>query len=470
LSGETLVPLSRAFESHGLFDWTLRLRRKPLAAWGIGLVLIAVATFARWSVTGQIVAGPFVTYYPAIIIATLTGGFWIGIISMVVAGLIGWYAFLPPVFSFALTEQGTVSLLLFVFLSGLDVAIVALLNALVVRTMAQEQNVRVLVENAPNGILVVDDQGTIKLVNTAAEKLFGYKRLELLGQNVELLVPYRQIDNHIKQRGTYLHRPEARAMGVGRDLSGRSKDGNEFPIEVGLSPIEQEGRCGVVATVVDISERVRAHEHQKFLVRELQHRTQNLFAVVQSIIARSLIEGQTVAQAKQVIAGRLQALARTHAILDGTAWEGAPLREILKREFDTDFSNHVDINGCDIVVNASAAHQFALIVHELGTNAIKYGALSAPGGHISIVGSIKQTHGASQFSMLWSESGGPLVAMPTRKGFGSIVLFDAAKQFGMDINVNYDPTGLIYQLRVPVHEIQPSKVSEIVTPPDGIAI
>jgi len=76
-----------------------------------------------------------------------------------------------------------------------------------------------------------------------------------------------------------------------------------------------------------------AQSRQNFLVRELQHRTQNLFAVIQSIIARSLIEGPTVAQAKQVITGRLQALARTHAILAGAAWEGAPLPEILKREF-----------------------------------------------------------------------------------------------------------------------------------------
>ena len=81
---------------------------------------------------------------------------------------------------------------------------------------------------------------------------------------------------------------------------------------------------------------------------------------------------------------------------------------------------------CDIVVNADAAHQFALIIHELATNALKYGALSVPRGRISILGKVKQASGVSQFSLTWSEKGGPPVAKPTRKGFGSVILFDAA--------------------------------------------
>src|SRR5205823_14534848 len=118
-----------------------------------------------------------------------------------------------------------------------------------------------------------------------------------------------------------------------------------------------------LATLKDAQQELsKAQSRQKLLVRELQHRTQNLFAVIQSIIGRSLADGQTAAQTKQVITGRLQALARAHAILAGAAWEGAPLQEILKREFGEDFSDSVDVTGCDIVVSADAAHQFALII------------------------------------------------------------------------------------------------------------
>src|SRR5207247_2166159 len=108
--------------------------------------------------------------------------------------------------------------------------VVALLNAQVERVMAQEENLRVLFESAPNGIIVVDEQGRIKLVNAGIEKLFGYKRLELLGRNVEVLVPDRRADAHRPERETYLRKPEARPMGVGRDLSGKRKDGSEFPV------------------------------------------------------------------------------------------------------------------------------------------------------------------------------------------------------------------------------------------------
>ena len=454
-----------AFENHGLFGRVLRVRQNPIAAYGIVVVVIALSTLARWAVTGEVVAGPFVTYYPAIIIATLIGGFWPGILAMALAGAFGWYAFLPPAFSWDLTQDGVNSLLLFGFLAGLNVAIVALLNRAVIRVIAQEQNVQVLVESAPNGILVVDDEGTIKLVNASTEKLFGYKRLELLGQSVEVLVPYRKIDHHLKLRNSFLQRPEARAMGVGRDLSGRRKDGSEFPVEIGLNPVRQNGRSNVLATVVDISERINAQEHQKLLMRELQHRTQNLFAVVQTITARSLYEGQTIAQAKEVLAGRLEALAHAHAILAGAAWEGAPLAEILKREC-VGFSELANVSGCDIVVNARAAHQFALITHELSTNAIKYGALSASGGHISITGNVDQLNGASTFSFLWKESGGPLVSQPTRKGFGSVILVDAAKQFGECVTVDYDPQGLSYELVVPLSQIEVSKNSESAFPSD----
>jgi two-component sensor histidine kinase len=175
-----------------------------------------------------------------------------------------------------------------------------------------------------------------------------------------------------------------------------------------------------------------------------------------------LADGQSVAQAKQAITGRLQALARAHAILAGAAWEGASLREILKREFGEDFSDSVDVTGCDIVVNEGAAHQFALIIHELTTNALKYGSLSVPGGRISVAGKVDEANGASQFFLIWRESGGPPVTKPTKKGFGNVILFDAAKQFGMDISVDYDPMGLKYELRVPMHVIAPSKPDNVV--------
>jgi PAS domain S-box-containing protein len=322
-----------------------------------------------------------------------------------------------------------------------------------------EEQFRLAVEAAPNGMILADGEGRIVLINRQVEKQFGYARDELIGEKVEMLIPEPLRDRHSTDRKNYMAHPVTRSMGVGRDLSGRRKDGSAFPVEVGLSPISQNGKPGVLATVIDISERARAQERQQFLVRELQHRTQNLFAVVQSIVTRSLAEGLPVAQAKQTITGRLHALARAHSILADAAWEGAPLAEIIKREFvDVEASAYATVSG-DIVVNDGAARQFALIFHELATNARKYGALSVPGGRVSIAGDVARTNGSATFSLSWSESGGPPVAKPTRKGFGSTILFDAAKHFGMDVGVKYDPDGLTYELRVPMQTIEPLPAS-----------
>jgi two-component sensor histidine kinase len=120
-------------------------------------------------------------------------------------------------------------------------------------------------------------------------------------------------------------------------------------------------------------------DRQKFLIQELRHRSQNLFAVIQTIVSRSFVEGQTLSQTKHALDGRLGALARTHAMLADRAWVGAPLKDIVEEELNG-FAQQISITGCDLVINTTAAQSFAMIVHELATNATKHGALSSPGG------------------------------------------------------------------------------------------
>lgn len=410
--------------------------------------------------SGYVLEGlPFITYYPAIIITALIGGFWPGLVATLLSATIAWFAFIGPPFDFALNQAEVVSLLVFVAIAGINVIIVALLNAAVEKVVAQERNVRVLVESAPNGIVLVDARGTITLVNASTEKLFGYGRLELVGKSVDCLVPHRQTDQHRMVRESFQRRPEARAMGAGRDLTGRRKDGSEFAVEIGLNPIGQLGDGATLATVIDISERRQAQDRQHFLVRELQHRTQNLFSVIQSIASRSFAESHSIAEGMEVFNGRLGALARAHAMLAKAAWTGAPLVEILKREF-TPFARHLIVHGCDIVVSTQAAQQFALIVHELATNAAKYGALSTPGGRVAVEGRIEQLNGEPLFSFRWRESGGPPVSAPTRRGFGSVILLDAARQFGQHAALNFEPEGLTYELQLPLRVIEASTAQQ----------
>jgi PAS domain S-box-containing protein len=267
------VPFTLGFQIYPWIERVLRVRQYPLAAYGLALILVALAVLVR-GLAGQFAGVQvFTTFYPAIIIAALIGGLWPGILATVLSVVAAWYLVIPQFFTWTIGQRELVEFLLFVVISGIDVAIAVLLAWLVERLIIQQRNIRVLLESAPNGFVLVDERGTIKLVNESAEKLFGYSREELLGKDVEALVPEQHVPDHRKVRAVYQEKPEVRLIGLGRDLSGRRKDGSEFPVEIGLNPVGRDGRPAVLATVMDISARKQAEEHQRLIIGELEHRT-----------------------------------------------------------------------------------------------------------------------------------------------------------------------------------------------------
>jgi PAS domain S-box-containing protein len=130
---------------------------------------------------------------------------------------------------------------------------------------------RLAIEACPGGMLMVDDVGKIVMVNSEIEHQFGYLRKDLIGQPVELLVPMRVRDKHLRYRESFRSDPETRPMGVGRDLFGRRKDGSEFPVEVGLNPIHTGEHVLVLAVIIDISERKRLERLKEEFVATVSH-------------------------------------------------------------------------------------------------------------------------------------------------------------------------------------------------------
>jgi two-component sensor histidine kinase len=206
-------------------------------------------------------------------------------------------------------------------------------------------------------------------------------------------------------------------------------------------------------------------QRQRFLIRELKHRSQNLFAVIQAIASRSLVEGQTIGDAKEVLNGRLGALAHAYMALAESSFSRASLNQILAQELSA-FPKQIRVTGKDILVNTPAAQNFALIIHELATNAVKYGALSCPEGQVHVECSIVGADGRGQFRFVWRESKGPPVSPPTRQGFGSAILFELAKSFASNVQANYAPDGLVYELQIPLSAIEAPQV-EAPTLPKG---
>jgi PAS domain S-box-containing protein len=137
---------------------------------------------------------------------------------------------------------------------GKPTGLAAIVRDLTERRYAEEQ-FRLVVESSPNGLLMVDEQGTIRMVNRQIDQLFGYERAELIGQPVEILVPQHMRSHHAGDRAEFIAHSESRAMGKGRDLYGVRKDGQEVPLEIGLSPIQTPDGMRVLASVVDITER-----------------------------------------------------------------------------------------------------------------------------------------------------------------------------------------------------------------------
>jgi PAS domain S-box-containing protein len=211
---------------------------------------------------------------------------------------------------------------------------------------------------------------------------------------------------------------------------------------------------------LDITERKRAEERQKLLVNELNHRVKNTLVSVQSIASQTLRTTETPEAFRDAFEGRLMALSHTHDLLTQQNWEGASLREIF--DFELEAFAARDRIGFDYVrdlqLSPKATVALGMAVHELATNALKYGALSVADGAVNVVWSLEP--GGEQddpcLRLTWTEQGGPPVAPPTRHGFGARLLEKGlAGELSAQVNLAYDSLGLVCTMRLPIRALEP---------------
>ena len=321
---------------------------------------------------------------------------------------------------------------------------------------ASEERYRTLFELGPVAVYSCDALGVIQNFNRRAAELWG--RAPALGETDERFcgsfklfgpdggfMPHEQCPMAEVLSGKISEARDAEVL-IERP------DGSRVTVVVNIRPLKnQHGEVtGAINCFYDISERKLAEERQLLLTSELAHRGKNLLAVILSITSRSLSGARPLAEARDVLIQRLHALARNQSVLIAEGFEGAPLTEIVRLELES-FSDRVKAVGPRVMLNPRVAQTFTLLVHELATNATKYGALSRPDGQIAIHWSIEGVGADARFRFQWQELNGPPVVPPTRQGFGRILLEKAAAQeFGVPPKVRFAPEGLIYEIEAPL--------------------
>ena len=224
---------------------------------------------------------------------------------------------------------------------------------------------------------------------------------------------------------------------------------------------------GSLVTFVDVTQIVRAEQHQRLLVDELNHRVKNMLTVVVSLATQTLKRADTLDAFSGVFLGRIHALTAAYSLLSRENWSSVPLCEIVTEELNPfiagDRSN-IRIDGPVVALDPRGALALGMAIHELATNAAKYGALSVPEGNVAVTWAVDST-GESRVLMLdWVERDGPTVAPPARRGFGSVLIERGlAHDLAGEARIEFLPTGVTAHVRVPLGHAAPNPGPAVVS-------
>jgi PAS domain S-box-containing protein len=320
-----------------------------------------------------------------------------------------------------------------------------------------DRSIAAIVEFSDDAILSKNLDGIIMSWNRGAEQLFGYTAEETIGRSVTMLIPLDRQDEEPKilarlRRGERVDHFETIRQ---------RKDGSLVDISLTISPVrDRDGKViGASKIARDITGRRRAEEQARMLLREMDHRVKNLFALAGGVVTLSARSAGSVAELSSAVRDRLSALARAHTLTlpvmtnDGRRMEQSTtlhaLIHTILAPYDgqaADGKARVAVTGADIPVGGASLTSLALLLNEFATNAAKYGALSAPTGHIDI----ECAEDGDRFILAWTERNGPPVDQQANgEGFGTkLVSSTVQAQLGGEISREWNPDGLRIRLSI----------------------
>ena len=303
-----------------------------------------------------------------------------------------------------------------------------------------------IVESSDDAIISKDLDGTITTWNKGAERVFGYMAEEIIGKNIKVLIPSEYQD----EEKTIIERIRRGQRIEHYETIRQRKHGSLINVSLTVSPVKNaQGKViGASKIVRDITEHKRSEAQISILACEAEHRTKNILATVQATV--HLTQSETSDGLKSAIEGRIQALANVHALFVESRWAGAHLSNLVTQELSPycqDVETRARIEGPDLLLEPYAAQTIAVTLHELATNAAKYGALSVPDGRVHVTWS-----GAEKgpLTLRWTETGGPIVTSPTRKGFGTRVMERMIRdQLKGKMHFDWHTDGLVCEIALP---------------------
>jgi PAS domain S-box-containing protein len=329
----------------------------------------------------------------------------------------------------------------------------------------QEQRLAATYEHAAIGIAEVDPAGRILRVNEAICDITGFAREELL-QNV--LFRYSHPGDTDADRQAFRKQCAGELEFYSIEKRFVRKDGRVIWMAVRSSQVcDAAGNLLYLVRVIrDVTERKAAERRQKLLTDELNHRVKNTLSTVQSLATQTTRSAPTPAAFRKSFEGRLIALSKAHEQLTEHHWESADLRALLSAGFAPFGARpgRVVLRGEDVVLRPRAVLTLAMAFHELITNAAKYGALSVPGGRVEIRWEARRAAdpAASRLRIDWLEQGGPPVAAPDKRGFGSRLIEGSVQaELGGSVRLSFAPEGLRCEFLIP---LEPATID---APPAG---
>ena len=304
-----------------------------------------------------------------------------------------------------------------------------------------ETELRLILEGIGEGFYAVDRDWRLRRFNSEAARHFGRSPSEVLGRNLwELFPGARETELGRLFLEVMATRKSMRSETASVVIAGRCLSYGLFPLGDGL---------GVVFR--DITDRKKAEEQRDLLIRELDHRVKNTLASVQAIAGQTFRDVE--ANARQVFEGRLRTLSNAHLALTDENWRSVTLRDLVLSTLQPVLADQslYSASGPNLRVQPKSAVALSMAIHELCTNAIKYGALSVETGRVAIAWEID----GSRLRLCWQEHGGPPVAAPERKGFGSVMIERAlAAQIEGEVNIDYARAGLICSIDAPLVAVE----------------